>query len=676
MRHDPTTQLFAASVQVALIGGAVAAVVISITILGCRIRARRRRRYVRLRVLPYRGDDPTADGIVSMYEALHKRLLRRWWRRLFLGQPSVALEIHHDRVAWLSLTCPAGVEPLVEAAIRAAYPNVLVEQGAPAPGVPPCVLRLKKRLAFTKRSKRVDRFEHDRSPPINRLITAMAACQAAAFVQIALTPVPGLFEAHAKRAYKRHENRLSRERKLQFPPLDRSRVEDAELAGGLDVQHRPLFFCDLRVVAECRGVCERIASELRANCAENRLVERGTALRHRRLGLYTVRVARGEGNPLPSFRKGVFASTELAALWHAPSLDYSTVPFERHSLPFAPAPPTILRPTRGGGVLRDAHGRVSIHPRLRCRNTGVSGAAGQGKSSYLVASVAEDLGREGCAVIVLDPRGEVSDAVVSVVPRERTCTLLDLAHPACCFHPEEVDAAAMEIDRPSGSPLIAGALLKGPLRVSFDGIVANGEVLVVKGALGRMGVAHTRVLMHLILGLLDAALARCESGVVGRQCPPVALKVDEASLVLDRGFVESAALKRAPSLELLACWQTDAQWADRDVRRQLDTVFAHRVYFATSSIEDARSAAKLMMAEFSDVVRPDIRNLSALGRPDVRLHLPRHRAVVSWVTLAGRQAPFVARTLPLCVDAERVAYHTARQAERTRRDRGDLPDQR
>jgi hypothetical protein len=667
-----TTQLVPAPVQVTAIGGALLAAVLLLAIVACRLHARSARRYVRLRVVPYRGDDPTADGIVSMYEALHKRLLRRWWRRLFCGQPSVTLEIHRDRIAWLSLTCPAGVEPLVEAAVRTAYPNVLLEQRAPAPGVPPCVLRLKKRSVFTKRSKRVDRFEHDRSPPVNRLITAMAACQAPAFVQIALTPVPGLFEAHAKRIYKRHENRLSRQRKLQLPPLDRSRVEDAELAGSLYVQHRPLFFCDLRVVAASREVCERIASELRANCAENRLVERGTALRHGRLNLYTKRVARGEGNPLPSFRKGVFASTELASLWHAPSLDYSTVPLQRHPLPLAPASPGILRPSGGAGVLYDAHGMVSIHPQLRYQHTGVSGATGQGKSSYLVASAAEDLLREGCAVIVLDPTGEVSKAVVSVVPCERTCTLLDLAHPACGFSPQAVDIAATEMERPPGSPLITGALLKGPSRVSFDDIIANGEVLVVKGALGTMGVAHTGVLMHLLLRMLNAALARRQDGVAGRQCTPVALKVDDASLVLSRDFIETMVLKRSAGVELVACWQTDAQWADRDVRRQLDALFAHRVYFATSSIEDARAAAKLMMAEFSDVVRPDIRNLSALGRPDVRLHLPCHSAVVSWVTPAGRQAPFVAHSLPLSVDPERVSYHAARQAEREARGREDL----
>src|SRR6478609_3509765 len=124
---------------------------LTIIALVLRARARRRRRYVRLRLMPYRADDCTADGIVSMYEALHKRLLRRWWRRLLSGQPSVALEVHCDGEAWLSLTCPEGCEPLVEAALRVAYPNMLLEDSAPAPGPPPCVVRLKKHAAFTKR---------------------------------------------------------------------------------------------------------------------------------------------------------------------------------------------------------------------------------------------------------------------------------------------------------------------------------------------------------------------------------------------------------------------------------------------------------------------------------------------------------------------------------------------
>lgn len=195
-------------------------------------------------------------------------------------------------------------------------------------------------------------------------------------------------------------------------------------------------------------------------------------------------------------------------------------------------------------------------------------------------------------------------------------------------------------------------------------MISAGHVLVVKGALGAMGAGNTSVLMQLLVGMLDAALARRQDGVPAEQRTAVALKIDEAPLVVNRGFAETLALKRSAGLETVACWQTDAQWVDRDVRSQLDALFAHRVYFATASVEDARKAASLMMAEFSDTVRPGIRNLSELGRPDVRLHLPRHSAIASWVTSEGRQAPFVAHTLPLRSDPQRLAFHAARQAER------------
>jgi hypothetical protein len=331
---------------------------------------------------------------------------------------------------------------MVESALRAAYVNCRTRPAARSVASPPAVLRLKKRAEFIKRVKVMDHFSHQREPAVNRLITAMGACGEPAFVQIAITPAPAFFERLARSLYKHHEAKLSRERREHVVVRDRSMVDDAELRGGLDVQHRPLFFVDLRVIAAHRRTCERIASELRAEGAENRLVERGTAVRHGLLGLYGRRVKRGEGNPLPSFYRGVFASTELAALWHLPSTDYLTVPFSRTSLPLAPAPPAILRPPEGQGTLRDSIGAVSIHVDLRRQNTAVPGTVEQGKSSYLVATVAEDLRRERCSVIVLDPKGDAAEAAVSLVPAERTCTLLDFSHPTCGFNPLAVDAPA------------------------------------------------------------------------------------------------------------------------------------------------------------------------------------------------------------------------------------------
>jgi hypothetical protein len=415
-------------------------------LLTMRTDARRRRRYVRLRVDAYRGDHADVEAVAAMFAALHKRLLRRWWRRLLFGQPSVSLEVHHAGgtadTAWLAVACPEGEERMIESALQVTYPNCRLRALERRVGSPPVVLRLKKHAEFIKRVNALDDFERRPEQPIDRLLTVMAACDEPAFVQLAITPTPALFEAFAKHLFKRHEARLSRERREHLFVRDRSMVEDAELRGGLEVQHRSLFFIDLRVIAARRVVCERIASELRAERAENRLVERGTAVRHGLLGLYGRRVVRGEGNPLPSFHRGVFASAELAPIWQLPSVDYTTVPFARSAVPLAPAPPAVLRPTDGRGTLRDAFGPVSIHTELRRQNTAVPGTVEQGKSSFLVATVAEDLRRERCAVIVLDPKGDAAEAAVSAVPEQRTCTLLDLAHPTCGFNPLAVDAPA------------------------------------------------------------------------------------------------------------------------------------------------------------------------------------------------------------------------------------------
>ncbi len=760
------------------LAGSVAGAALLLALTRCS--SRRRRRYVRLRIEVYRNDHAPLQELVAVFAALHKRLLQRWWRRLLLGQPSLALEVHHaggdPPCAWLALTCPCGHERVVEAALQGAYPNCRLRRVDRQPGVPPVLLRLKKHAEFIKRVKALEDFERRPEPPVNRLLTVMGACGEPAFVQIALTPTPALFEAFAKHLYKRHEARLSRERREHLVMRDRSMVEDAELRGGLEVQHKPLFFTELRVIGNRRHVCERIASELRAEGAENRLIERGTLIRQGVLGMYTRRVRRGEGNPLPSFRKGVFASAELAAIWQLPSVDYLTVPFARSGLPLAPASPAILRPGDGHGTLRDSLGAVSIHIALRRQNTAVPGTVEQGKSSYLVATVAEDLRRERCAVIVLDPKGDAAEAALSAVPPGRTCTLLDLSHPTCGFNPLAVDAPAdviadyvvgalknlftdadirassdrylrnaiiavlaydrnctlwdaarllsvgeegyayrsrvaagvralpelkeisefftaelsaqladarstttAKLDAPVNklarllnSPSIKRVLLNDSLTLDFDRVIAGAEVLIVKGALGAMGAGNTSVLMQLLVGMLDAALARQQDLVPAERRVAVALKVDEAPLVINRGFAETMALKRSAGLETVACWQTDAQWTEREVRDQLDALFAHRVYFATASTRDARDAVRLTMAEFSDTVRSGIERLSSLGRPDVRLHLPKHHAIVSWVTPEGRQPPFIAETLPLAVDRGRLALHAARQHERGARHRSDL----
>jgi hypothetical protein len=199
-----------------------------------RTRARSRRRYVRLRVEAYRADDASVQDVATMFAALHKRLLARWWRRLLHGQPSLSLEVHHSagapHLAWLAIACPQGLERMVEASLQATYPNCRLRTAQAHVGVAPTVLRLKKHAEFIKRVKALEDFERRPEPPVNRLLTTMAACGEPAFVQIAMTPAPAMFEALAKRLYKHHEARLSRERREHLVVRDRSMVGTQELS--------------------------------------------------------------------------------------------------------------------------------------------------------------------------------------------------------------------------------------------------------------------------------------------------------------------------------------------------------------------------------------------------------------------------------------------------------------
>jgi hypothetical protein len=754
------------ALQVLLWGGLLSGVVLALV----RCRARARRRYVRLRVEPYRTDRAQPEALVSMFEALHARIAESRVRRILLGQPSLALEAHFEpgpssQHAWLAVTCPQGLERLVETALRSAYPNCRLRPAPPPKAARGALVRLRKQSEFIRRAKTLERRERDSRPPIDGLLTVMAACAEPCSVQLALTPAGVHFESLAKRLHAERETARLRQRAGSALASRRTMLADAELRGGLELLNTPLFFADIRVLAASRRVCRRIAAEICSAPAENRLVEHTARVCHGLLGLYARRIARGEGNAFPTPAKELYAAGELAALWQLPSLDYAAVPLARSSVPVAPAPPGVARAAEGEGMLRDEYGPVTIAVALRKQNTAVPGTVEQGKTSFLVATVAEDLRRERCAVIVLDPKGDAAESAVSLVPLERACILLDFAHPTCGFNPLAVDAPAdviadyvvaalrnlfsdadirassdrylrnaliavlahdrsatlwdaarllsvgedgyafrrrvaaavrglpefkeiseffaaelsaqladarstttAKLDAPVNklarllnSPSIKRILLNDSLKLDFDRIISERQVLVVKGALGAMGAGNTSVLMQLLVGMLDAALARQQDLVEPRARVAVALKIDEAPLVLNRGFAETMALKRSAGLETVACWQTDAQWVDRDVREQLDALFAHRVYFATASTRDARSAAALTMPEFSDSVRAGLSDPAVLGRPDVRLHLPRHHAIASWSTFEGRQAAFVAQTLPLRVDRERLLEHARLQ---------------
>jgi hypothetical protein len=91
--------------------------------------ARRRRRYRRVRIVPHRGSEAAPERVQQLLESWHQQLLPRWWRRVVLGQASVALEAHASETTdtdgriELLLRCPEGAVGALEGALHACYPD-------------------------------------------------------------------------------------------------------------------------------------------------------------------------------------------------------------------------------------------------------------------------------------------------------------------------------------------------------------------------------------------------------------------------------------------------------------------------------------------------------------------------------------------------------------------------
>ncbi len=693
---------------------------------------------VRVIVEPYRNDRAQPDAFVQTLGSLHSLLCgSRGAGR------TIVLEAHLDRrrggapLAWFSLCCSAGLERHVEAALRNSYPNVRLRALRSPIDWPPAVVTLRRQQPIHSGISNPRGLQQGCAIDADSLLGAMAAAGPPATVQLTLRPAPRLVEAIVAAAGAR---------------ADATDEPRAEVAPGA------LFWAHARILARDHLRARAIAGALRSTST--------VALGAPRRSHAPTAVGLGSRS-MPRGPRCLFRAAELGGLWGLPSPDFTALPCLRQALPIAPAPPGISRPLAGRGLLRDEHGSVTVGLDVRRQHIAVVGAVEQGKSSFLVASVRDDLTRPNCAVIVLDPKGDAADGVLSVVQDDRTCTLLDMAAPSCGFNPLAVDAApdaiadqvvgalrslfsegevrgssdrylrnaiiaalgcdrsaslwdvarllevgeagraarafaaerlvampayaevasfladelpvqladarattTAKLDAPANklarllnSPAVKRVLANDSMQIDLDAIIQNAEVLVVRGAMGEIGAGNVAVLMHLLLGMLDAALSRVQDrrDVADRRA--VALKIDEAPLVIGETFAQTLALKRSAGLETVACWQTDSQWSP-ELRDQLDALFAHRVLFATASAADARAASGLLLSEFSDQLRGADERTMRLATPDVRLHLPRHTAIVSWTTAAGRERPFIATTLPMAIDRERIARHADRQRVR------------
>ena len=204
------------------------------------------------------------------------------------------------------------------------------------------------------------------------------------------------------------------------------------------------------------------------------------------------------------------------------------------------------------------------------------------------------------------------------------------------------------------------------LTVDFDRIIAGGEVLVVKGALGAVGAGNTSVLMQLLIG---HARRRARTPAGRRAAPSsesaVALKIDEAPLVINRGFAQTMALKRSAGPRdggVLA----DRRPVDRPRRAPPARRAVRPPRLLRHRLGRGRPGGdRPLMAAYSDQVRGVDHGLPIARQPR-RASAPAQalRDLASWVTAEGRQPPFIAADVPARGRRRAHRRHHRRQHER------------
>ncbi|MDP3976129.1 MAG: type IV secretion system DNA-binding domain-containing protein [bacterium] len=156
-----------------------------------------------------------------------------------------------------------------------------------------------------------------------------------------------------------------------------------------------------------------------------------------------------------SFRKMVLSSDEIATMWHVPAAKYNDVPnvaWQRFKIT---GPPDNL-PHEGDIMLgynlhRGERADVWMQQDDRFRHLYLIGQTGTGKSVFLEQLIKQDI-RNGKGICVVDPHGDLVEAALSWVPRERADDVI-VFDPADTERPMGVNM--LEADTPEERDFVA-----------------------------------------------------------------------------------------------------------------------------------------------------------------------------------------------------------------------------
>jgi hypothetical protein len=340
---------------------------------------RRRRRYELYELHLSTHDEAKPQDLEDMVEQIANIIRALPAERLRNGQPYVALELICDEgrqgMEWsINVRCEPEAARALDGAFSAAYPDVRLgrrhdDQPQPRAGalrVPGHVMRFRKQRSYLYPLLAAG--EELASPPLEQIARAQVALGEPSIVRFQLTPTASVFEQHARRALRRHEQRLAHH---EHPALHGAGVSlthnRSEMQSAGRTQNRSLFWLEAVIAADTIQSCKTVAAAVQSRRGENRLHRRIMICRQ---GLYRRRFPNALGPLLPSTRSLVSAA-EVAHLLALPTARMKGVPVRRVTLPRIPVPPQAMGGCR---TRRVAPAEPSADPRSNGHRTAPASA--------------------------------------------------------------------------------------------------------------------------------------------------------------------------------------------------------------------------------------------------------------------------------------------------------------